>query len=80
MKRVLHGLVLAPVYVYRYCISPFTPGSCRFQPTCSAYSVAAVRRHGVWRGGWLSLRRLARCHPWGGAGYDPIPDLKHPPA
>ena len=64
---------LAAVKFYQLCISPFTPPSCRFTPTCSQYAVEALRRHGPLKGGWLTLRRLARCHPWGGSGYDPVP-------
>jgi hypothetical protein len=50
------------------------PPSCRFQPSCSAYAIEAVRRHGGLAGGWLAVRRLLRCHPWGGHGHDPVPD------
>jgi hypothetical protein len=49
------------------------PPSCRFQPSCSAYAITAVRRYGAAKGGWLAVRRIARCHPWGGYGYDPVP-------
>ena len=55
------------------CISPFTPPSCRFTPTCSQYALEALRKHGLLKGSWLTLRRLSRCHPWGGSGYDPVP-------
>lgn len=61
------------VQFYRYCISPFTPPTCRFTPTCSQYAIEALRKHGPLKGLWLTLRRLARCHPWGGSGYDPVP-------
>lgn len=67
---LLSGLILA----YRGLVSPVLPGSCRFQPTCSAYALEAVRRFGALRGGFLAARRLARCHPWGGFGCDPVPD------
>jgi putative membrane protein insertion efficiency factor len=53
--------------------SRLLPPSCRFQPSCSAYAVTALRRYGALKGGWLAARRLGRCHPWGGCGYDPVP-------
>jgi putative membrane protein insertion efficiency factor len=73
MKRILSAILLFFVYFYRHCISPFTPASCRYIPTCSAYAEQAIRKHGAFKGGWLSLKRIARCHPWGGHGYDPVP-------
>jgi len=54
------------------------PSPCRFDPSCSAYAADALRTHGAVRGTWLTVRRLARCHPWGGQGYDPVPDKKAP--
>ena len=66
------GLQL-PVRAYRLAVAPFLPAACRYEPTCSAYALEALARHGALRGGWLALRRLARCHPWGGFGYDPVP-------
>ncbi|MDD6124650.1 MAG: membrane protein insertion efficiency factor YidD [Bacteroidaceae bacterium] len=65
---------MLPIMFYRQFISPLTPPSCRFTPTCSQYALEALRRHGVLRGSWLTIRRLLRCHPWGGSGYDPVPD------
>ena len=73
MKKFFAHLVLLPVYVYRAVISPLLPPSCRYTPTCSEYAIEAVKKHGVFRGGWLTLKRLSRCHPWGGSGYDPVP-------
>ena len=66
----LRGLV----WLYRNGISPLIGVNCRFQPTCSAYAEEALRRHGAFRGGWLTVRRIGKCHPWGGSGYDPVPD------
>ena len=65
----------APIRLYRLALSPLLPASCRHWPSCSAYAVEAIERHGVRRGGWLALRRLGRCHPWGRGGFDPVPDL-----
>ena len=69
MKYVLLALVRA----YQLLVSPFTAPACRFTPTCSTYARQAIARHGACAGGWLALKRLARCHPWGGAGDDPVP-------
>lgn len=62
-----------PVYLYRYTLSPILPPRCRYQPTCSEYALVALQKHGAIKGGWLALRRIGRCHPWGGSGYDPVP-------
>jgi hypothetical protein len=62
------------VALYRYTLSPLVGGHCRYCPTCSDYAMEAIARHGGLRGGWLTLRRLLRCHPWGGSGLDPVPD------
>ena len=76
-RSVFRRLCALPFIVlvrfYQLCISPFTPPSCRFPPTCSQYALEALRKYGPLKGGWLALRRLARCHPWGGSGYDPVP-------
>lgn len=58
---------------YQLFISPLTPGYCRYWPSCSAYGMTAIARHGALKGGWLTLRRILRCHPWGGWGFDPVP-------
>lgn len=67
-------LLIGLIYLYRYTLSYFLGRSCRYLPTCSEYGIEAIRRHGAWKGGWLALRRILRCHPWGGSGYDPVPD------
>lgn len=72
---VLRGLIRG----YRIFVSPYLPAHCRYWPTCSAYAGVALRDHGAVAGGWLALRRIARCHPWGGSGFDPVPE-KHAPA
>lgn len=73
MKKLLAWIVLLPVYFYRFLISPLKPPTCRFTPTCSQYAIDAVSKHGPIKGLWLAVKRLLRCHPWGGHGYDPVP-------
>lgn len=72
-KHLLTLPLLGLVRFYQYCISPLTPPSCRYTPTCSQYAVEALKKYGPLKGGWLTLKRLSRCHPWGGSGYDPVP-------
>ena len=74
LSRLLAWPLLALVGLYRLLISPLLGNNCRFEPSCSAYALEALRVHGAFRGSWLAARRIARCHPWGGAGYDPVPD------
>ena len=69
LRRILKGLIR----FYQLAISPWTPASCRYTPTCSAYALEALDVHGAAKGGWLAIRRIGRCHPWGGHGYDPVP-------
>lgn len=69
----MRHLFILLVRIYQIAISPLLGSNCRFTPTCSAYSIEALQRHGAWRGGWLAIRRISRCHPWGGDGYDPVP-------
>lgn len=70
MKRVL----LAAIRAYQFLLSPWVGGSCRFWPTCSEYAREAIDRHGALRGGWMTIARLARCHPYGAGGVDPVPE------
>lgn len=67
-------LLSLPVRAYRLLLSPWVGNSCRYQPTCSAYTLDALEKHGAVRGGWLAAKRIARCHPFGGSGFDPVPD------
>ncbi len=67
--RVMLGLI----WLYRRCISPLLPPVCRYTPTCSQYAVEAIKKYGPFKGGWLAARRILRCNPWGGSGYDPVP-------
>ena len=77
-RQNLAGLIgwalRAAVRAYQLVVSPLLPPCCRFLPSCSEYAVEAIERHGPWKGTGLTLHRLARCHPWGGSGYDPVPE------
>jgi len=73
MKKFLVKILILPIKFYQYFISPYFPAACRYTPTCSAYSIEALRRHGPIKGLWLSLKRILSCNPWGGHGYDPVP-------
>lgn len=73
---MLASLLLGLIRLYQRAISPLFPPVCRFQPTCSAYATQAIQRHGALKGAWLALRRILRCHPFGGHGYDPVPPVE----
>jgi len=73
MKKILQFIVLLPVYFYQYSISPLFPAACRYTPTCSQFTIEAIKKHGILKGGWLAIKRISSCHPWGGSGYDPVP-------
>ena len=73
LSNFLSFVLSLPIHFYRACISPMLPASCRFTPTCSQYALEALRKHGPFKGIYLTVRRLLRCHPWGGCGYDPVP-------
>jgi len=61
------------IKIYQLVISPLFPSSCRYTPTCSHYTLEALKKYGLLKGGWLGVKRISRCHPWGGSGYDPVP-------
>ena len=73
MKKILISPLLFLIKIYQTFISPLTPATCRFQPTCSHYAKEALEMHGFWKGGGLALKRIFSCHPWGKSGYDPVP-------
>lgn len=72
-KKVLIYPFIVLVRFYQAAISPFTPATCRFEPTCSSYTIQALEKHGLLKGSWLALKRIFSCHPWGRSGYDPVP-------
>jgi putative membrane protein insertion efficiency factor len=61
------------IKIYQLLISPLFPSSCRYSPTCSHYTLEALKKYGILKGSWLGIKRISRCHPWGGSGYDPVP-------
>jgi len=73
LRRFIKGGIIFLIKVYQKMISPWTPASCRYTPTCSAYSIEAFQKHGLWKGFILAIKRISSCHPWGGNGYDPVP-------
>lgn len=75
IKKILAFPLLLLIYIYKYAVSPLTPASCRHYPTCSEYSIQALRRHGPVRGSWMAVKRISSCHPWGSGGIDPVPKV-----
>ena len=73
-KKIIKFPFIALVRAYQVMISPYTPAACRYSPTCSHYAIEALENHGVLKGGRLALKRIFSCHPWGGSGYDPVPE------
>lgn len=79
LKNVLAYPFILLVRCYQTAISPFTPSTCRYTPTCSSYMLEALKKYGVFYGGWLGLKRIFSCHPWGKSGYDPVPEVSKIP-
>lgn len=76
-KEVLIFPFVMLIKAYQNIISPLTPATCCYTPTCSHYTVEALKVHGLFKGGWLAIKRIASCHPWGGSGYDPVPPKRN---
>lgn len=74
--KIFKNFLIYLLIIYKKGISPYLPHACRFQPTCSEYMMEAIEKHGVIKGVYLGLRRLLKCHPWGGSGFDPVPPKK----
>ena len=74
IKKILIFPFLLLIRFYQIAISPYTPASCRYTPTCSQYVIESLQIHGLFKGGWLGIKRISKCHPWGGSGYDPVPE------
>ena len=72
-KRIIGTIFIGLIKLYQYLISPLTGASCRYTPTCSQYGIESIKKHGAFKGGWLTLKRIASCNPWGGHGHDPVP-------
>ncbi len=73
IKNIITSVLLLPIYGYKYLISPHIPRSCRYTPSCSQYTIEALKKYGPFKGLALAIKRISRCHPWGGHGYDPLP-------
>lgn len=74
MRKILIVPFVLLIKGYQLLISPLLPSTCRYNPTCSHYSLEALQKHGLLKGGWLAIKRIGSCHPWGGSGYDPVPE------
>ena len=73
MKKLLTTILILPIKFYQGAISPHLPAAWRYSPTCSQYAIDAIKKYGPIKGLWLAIKRICRCHPWGGSGYDPVP-------
>ena len=73
LKKEFKAVVILLIKIYQKAVSPWTPASCRYNPTCSSYAIDAFQKYGLWKGFVLTVKRIGSCHPWGGSGYDPVP-------
>jgi len=73
INKILSKIFIGIIRFYQYAISPYLMPSCRYTPSCSVYGIEALKKYGPFKGGWLTIKRLLSCHPWGGSGYDPVP-------
>ena len=73
LKKLIIFILIIPIKLYQYLISPYLPMACRYTPSCSAYAVEALHKHGPFKGMYLAIKRILSCNPWGGSGYDPVP-------
>lgn len=73
LQQIPALILIGLIKFYQLAVSPYLMPSCRYQPSCSQYGIDAIRKHGFFKGGWLTLRRVISCNPWGGSGYDPVP-------
>jgi|TARA_Y100001935_G_scaffold240896_1_gene229839 putative membrane protein insertion efficiency factor len=73
MLKVLNYFLIVPIKLYQILLSPLIGPSCRFTPTCSNYAIEAINKHGPFKGFWLAIKRISKCHPWGDSGHDPVP-------
>ena len=73
LNKIFFFILIFPIRFYQLTISPLLPQSCRHIPTCSSYAIEALKTHGIFKGTWLAIKRLSKCHPWGTHGYDPVP-------
>ncbi|MBE0651447.1 MAG: membrane protein insertion efficiency factor YidD [Bacteroidales bacterium] len=73
MSKLLSKFFIFLIRIYQYTLSPYIGNACRYTPTCSVYSVEAIKKYGPFKGGWMAIKRVLSCNPWGGSGYDPVP-------